>query len=767
MRVISRFLVLLILALTLVACGGSSSGKARDTTAPVITLSGANPQVIEAGTAYVELGATATDNRDGDLSNAIVIDAGQVDTAVPGSYVVTYSATDVAGNTGTTTRTVVVEDTTPPKITLLGDNPQVIISGNPYSELGATASDSLDGDLGAAIVIDTTAVDTMVVGDYTVTYDVSDAAGNPAATVSRTVSVRNPPGPDVSVAGDIKTLKFTWTESDGAEFYRLLENPDGHSGFSQVGDDIPAGTLVAEQAIAVHLFDWMNAQYVVEACNSIGCNSSGAVTVFDVMLDAIGYFKPSNTSAGDEFGHSVALSADGNTLVVGAPGESSSATGINGDQGDDLAAGPSGAVYVFRSNGEGWSQQAYVKASNTDRADNFGNSVALSADGNTLVVGAPYEDSNAAGINGDQSDNSAGNAGAVYAFRFDGADWYQEAYIKASNPEFGDGFGIGVALSGDSNTMAVAARLEASSATGINGDQTDNSAEFAGAVYLFRFDSANWFQQAYIKASNTERWDYFGSGLWYNESLALSEDGDTLAVGARGEDSNATGIDGDQSDNSGHQSGAVYLYRFDGGNWYQQAYVKASNAGQEDHFGNSVALSADGNALAVGAPYEDSGAVGIDGDQADSSAVAAGAVYLFRYDGADWYQQAFIKASNTEGNDRFARDVALSPGGDLLAVGAYLEDGSATGINGDQSDNSAENGGAVYLFRFSGGEWSQQAYVKAPTIDSMDHFGASLALSAYGESLEVGAHDEGIGASGNDGEQADNSAESAGAVYVY
>ena len=136
MRAIGRFLVLSVLSVTLVACDGSSSGKSRDTTAPVITLTGANPQVIEAGTAYVELGATASDNRDGDLSNAIAIDAGAVDTQVPGSYVVTYTVTDAAGNTGTATRTVVIEDTTPPVITLLGDDPQVIVAGNPWIDTG-------------------------------------------------------------------------------------------------------------------------------------------------------------------------------------------------------------------------------------------------------------------------------------------------------------------------------------------------------------------------------------------------------------------------------------------------------------------------------------------------------------------------------------------------------------------------------------------------------------------------------------------------------
>jgi CSLREA domain-containing protein len=187
------------MAFALVACGGSS-GKPKDRTAPIITLTGVNPQIIEASTAYVEFGATATDNRDGNLSTAIVIDASQVDTQIPGSYVVTYSVTDAAGNSGSAIRTVVVQDTTPPVITLLGDEPQVIVACTPYIELGAEASDTLDGDLSGAIVINAGAVDTTVPSDYTVTYDVADAAGNTAATVTRTVRVELPPPPaDFSV----------------------------------------------------------------------------------------------------------------------------------------------------------------------------------------------------------------------------------------------------------------------------------------------------------------------------------------------------------------------------------------------------------------------------------------------------------------------------------------------------------------------------------------------------------------------------------------
>ena len=113
--------------------------------------------------------------------------------------------------------------------------------------------------------------------------------------------------------------------------------------------------------------------------------------------------------------------------------------------------------------------------------------------------------------------------------------------------------GAAVALSADGNTLAVGAPDEESNATGTNGDQSDNSYLFAGAVYVFRFDGTAWSQQTYVKASNTDEFDQFGR-------VALSADGSTLAVGAFGEASNATGIKGDQSDNSVRESGAVYLY---------------------------------------------------------------------------------------------------------------------------------------------------------------------------------------------------------------
>ena len=457
------------------------------------------------------------------------------------------------------------------------------------------------------------------------------------------------------------------------------------------------------------------------------------------------YLKASNTGATDLFGYSVSLSGD--TLAVGAVGEASNTTGVNASQSDNSARG-SGAVYIFTRSGTTWSQQAYLKASNTGRGDTFGHSVSLSGD--TLAVGASYESSSATGVNGSQSDNSARESGAVYVFTRSGTTWSQQAYLKASNTNAGDRFGHSVSLSGD--TLAVGAYYESSSATGVNGSQSDNTERSSGAVYIFTRSGTTWSQQAYLKASNTGRDDLFG----YSVSLS----GDTLAVGARRESSSATGVDGNQSDNSTTRSGAVYIFTRSGTTWSQQAYLKASNTGAYDEFGSSVSLS--GDTLAVGAVGESSSATGVNGSQSDNSEGASGAVYVFTRSGTTWGQQAYLKASNTVTRDYFGSSVSLS--GDTLAVGAYIESSSATGVNGNQSDNSATRSGAVYIFTRSGTTWSQQAYLKASNTDAGDLFSSSVSLS--GDTLAVGAKSESSSATGVNGNQNDNSAGSSGAVYV-
>jgi hypothetical protein len=202
--------------------------------------------------------------------------------------------------------------------------------------------------------------------------------------------------------------------------------------------------------------------------------------------------KASNTDAGDQFGHSLALAANGSRLAVGALFEDSPASGIGNTQGNSLMTERAGAVYVFDLEGGNWSQQAYVKASNTEKDDQFGRSITLSGEGATLAVGAwgvgggdPGEDSSAIGIGGNEADNAAPAAGAVYVFSLGTGGWFQQAYVKAANTEAGDRFGRVLALSGDGDTLAVGAYLEDSNAAGVGGNQGDNSASDAGAVYLY------------------------------------------------------------------------------------------------------------------------------------------------------------------------------------------------------------------------------------------------------------------------------------------
>lgn len=164
-----------------------------DTTAPVITLLGDDPVAITVGDAYVDAGATATDDLDGDITANIVVGGDIVDVNNAAQYIITYNVSDAAGNAAAeVTRTVNVNDpvdTTPPDITLIGDAVVELNVGDTYNEEGATATDNVDGDISANIVIGGDTVDTNTAGQYIVTYNVSDAAMNAATEVTRTVNV--------------------------------------------------------------------------------------------------------------------------------------------------------------------------------------------------------------------------------------------------------------------------------------------------------------------------------------------------------------------------------------------------------------------------------------------------------------------------------------------------------------------------------------------------------------------------------------------------
>jgi hypothetical protein len=491
----------------------------------------------------------------------------------------------------------------------------------------------------------------------------------------------------------------------------------------------------------------------------------------------VGYLKASNREAMDHFGcggvqqghtgRGVVLSGDGQTLAVGAPHEASGAKGINGSQRDNSVF-EAGAVYVYTRSGNGWTQQAYLKASNPQMSAGFGHYVALSDDGNTLAVSAYWESSGAKGIDGNQQDESIPQAGAVYVFSRHGTTWSQQAYVKASNTgeagtadSFGEGdqFGFSLALSGDGNTMAVGALTEDGATRGINGNQADNSAASAGAVYVFTRTARAWSQQAYVKSSNLDAGDLFGY------AVALSRDGSLLAVGAFDEDGSTRQVNG-PDDNRASGSGAAYVFTRTDGLWSQQAYLKPSNGEAQDAFGVDVALSDDGSTLLVGSLDEDCAATGVNPPGCDSDwrdDLSMGAAYVFVRSGGTWTQQAFLKSSNIGPNDTFGERLTLSGDGSVAAISASVEDGSARGING-KDDDAAIDAGAVYLFTRTGTTWSQQAYIKGSNTEAFDQFGGSVSLDRSGRLLVVGAPGEDGGSAAN---PSDNSVAEAGAVYVF
>jgi hypothetical protein len=454
----------------------------------------------------------------------------------------------------------------------------------------------------------------------------------------------------------------------------------------------------------------------------------------------------------------------GDTVVVGAPQEDSSSLGVNSTP-NELASGSSGAAYVFTQSSGIWSQQAYLKPAAVgpggQAGDHFGFSVAVSGD--TVVVGAPEEDSSTVGVNSTPLEGST-DSGAAYVFIRSGGVWSQQAYLKpavvgSSRAGSGNEFGWSVAISGD--TVAVGAYDEPSSSTGINSPPNEG-APGAGAAYVFARSGGVWSQQAYLKPAavgTSQANDHFGA--------AIAVSGDTVVVGAFQEDSSSTGINSTPNEAAGG-AGAAYVYARSAGVWSQQAYLKPAAGGPGGlsgiFFGTSVAVS--GDTVVVGANHESSSTLGIN-TTPNGGAGSSGAVYVFTRSAGVWSQQAYVKPSavgTTQVGDNFGISVAIS--GDTIVVGADGEDSSTTGINSTPNE-SAAIAGAAYVFTRSAGVWSQQAYLKPAVVGTTqagDNFGWSVGVSA--DFIVVGAYLEdsstlGVNSTPNEG------AADSGAAYVF
>jgi hypothetical protein len=420
-------------------------------------------------------------------------------------------------------------------------------------------------------------------------------------------------------------------------------------------------------ALGLTARDWRQLQTIgdnIIAVDSTGTNGTGNLYINQIQLKQPTLLQAQTRLSQDLFGHVVAISSDGNTLVVGAyfgsfarPGSVYVYTRTNntwsGEQriqasdsppnkydgfgiavalsydGNTLMIGSSkmepvpfqGSVYVYTRSGNTWTEQPQIQASDASQSDSFGRAVALSSDGNTLVVGA-YGDDNSGGV----------NAGSVYVYTRSGNTWTEQRRIQASDASQDDFFGWSVALSSDGNTLVV----------GAYGDDNSGGVN-AGSVYVYTRSNDIWTEQQRIQASDASQDDFFG------HAVALSSDGNTLAVGVYGDD-NSGGVN----------AGSVYVYTRTNNTWSGEQRIQASDASQEDRFGYAIALSSDGNTLCVGA-------IGYN--------LGTGLVYVYTHSNDIWTEQRRIQASNAAAYDRFGNAVALSSE-NTFVVGAYLDDNS-------------------------------------------------------------------------------------------
>jgi FG-GAP repeat/PEP-CTERM motif len=378
---------------------------------------------------------------------------------------------------------------------------------------------------------------------------------------------------------------------------------------------------------------------IIAACSLAGIASATTWTETDKLIASDGAER-------NYFGASVAV--EGNTAIITAPGHGA-------------VAGYSGVVRIYEKNATDWSQTARLVLADGVPMDHFGDSVGLS--GNTAIVGVSHiddngEDSGAAYIyeNGpsgwglatqllasdgaaldrfgrcvaisgntviigaNRDDDNGTNSGSAYIFKNDGSGWAQVAKLTASDAAQEDEFGISVAISG--NTAIVGASA------------TDDAGSKSGSAYVFENDGSGWAQVAKLTASDAAQEDEFGISVAISDGVAI--------VGAEHND----------------DDGAAYIFSDDGSGWAQVAKLAASDASTDDYFGTAVSIS--GNTAIVGAEGDD--------DLGDES----GSAYVFRNDGATWYELGKLTASDGAAVDKFGHSVAVD--GSMIVVGSIFDD---------------------------------------------------------------------------------------------
>jgi len=319
----------------------------------------------------------------------------------------------------------------------------------------------------------------------------------------------------------------------------------------------------------------------------------------------------SDTVAGDFFGCGTGLSADGSIMVVGAP----------------YRGGATGAVYTYDWNGSAWVERSTILTAGDQQAGAyFGYDVAITPDGNTMVVGALGHIT------------TINDQGKVYIYDWNGTAWIERETFISPNPQPSEGFGVGVSISNDGLVVAVGG------AFGAVGDPIVNR----GAAYIYDWNGSQFQYRNQILASDGATNRFFGYGL------ELKGDGSVIYVGAI-----ETSL-----------TGSFYVYEWNGSSWVETITRKIpSDAGGGDQFGYRIAAPGNGSYIAVSSWFWDGGA-----------GANQGAVYFFEEDGGSWTEHgSVLVAPDAAGNNYFGM-VSMSDDGRVLAVAAPGRSSSAGGV---------------------------------------------------------------------------------------
>jgi hypothetical protein len=381
---------------------------------------------------------------------------------------------------------------------------------------------------------------------------------------------------------------------------------------------------------------------------------------------------PESVGENDRMGNDVALSRDGTTAIVGAVG-------------DVTTREDEGQAFVFEWNGSAWTQARTVSPAEQDTPGLLGQSVALSADGSTALVGVP--------VGARDADVPTGTA---YVLTADDGAWTRETRLLPQQAEPAERFGMSAALSADGTTALV----------GANPLSPDNPNQYLdGAAHVLERVDGSWEHQVRLTAENSDEAHRFGM------TAALSADGTTALLGASKEDTE-----------NGEEAGAAYVFSGEGDDWSQQARVVPEGGEEYGQFGSSLALSGDGTTAMLGDQLDETDA----GD-------ASGSVAVFTVDGGAWTQQATVVPDTIEGNERFGDAVALTDDGTRALVGS--------GGGGSLGDIDV---GSVHLLEADGDAWTQrEQYTQFPNRTVNDSFGARVDISADGTVGLVGATRDG------------------------